>query len=542
MVLHHQIVPPNRNLVQLNPKIVEHEDIIFPTTATSLVIESNERPEAFVGVSSFGFGGTNSHIVLSSSPLPIAPHLPLNHYSRSIDSLETIWSNKKTFPLYPSVSIDIKREERRNQIKGSDEIEATNSSNAKEIQNDSTEGFFNTRLSEDGEYLEVHVDLQNFHWIIEDHIIQDEPITPAALMLELIRLAILHNLHKLFDVKDEEENSAISLSNVEFRSVLSIEGTKTAKLDKDETFILFTLKSNQFTFITRMHDRNGFVDITHVAGGYNVLSNHAQTFDQGKSVFENQLEDEKSSVDTEYFVEKNQQEHYEALWQLGLCYGPCFRSVEHIKIKKNDQYFEISSTFNDNGVRYACESLESKKIDSSVKELNYLVGMQSSILDGSFQLLCHAISDNDSCCMVPFFCESIVFESDDNNFYKDAQPRKRVEAILKLSNDIKSTGEQSCDISIIDESGGKAVLIKQFYVRKRVLYSHEPTYVQEHEEINIDSSNKRSSEMLNWAVIGTNFTEKSLCGSIATCINSHSYFWPINAKEVENFEVFAHHH
>ncbi len=65
LMLQHGQVPPHLHLQTLNPYIPWSElPVTVPTTLTSW----NPDAERFAGVSSFGFSGTNSHIVLSSPP------------------------------------------------------------------------------------------------------------------------------------------------------------------------------------------------------------------------------------------------------------------------------------------------------------------------------------------------------------------------------------------------------------------------------------------------------------------------------------------
>ncbi|MGZ9236044.1 MAG: type I polyketide synthase, partial [Anaerolineales bacterium] len=65
LMLQHGQVPPHLHLQNLNPYIPWSElPVTVPTTLTPWDTES----ERFAGVSSFGFSGTNSHIVLSTPP------------------------------------------------------------------------------------------------------------------------------------------------------------------------------------------------------------------------------------------------------------------------------------------------------------------------------------------------------------------------------------------------------------------------------------------------------------------------------------------
>jgi acyl transferase domain-containing protein len=70
LVLEHDEIPPHLNLERLNAEIeLEGTRLTVPTQATALP-ETATRPLA--GVSSFGFGGTNAHVVLEAAPIPEA--------------------------------------------------------------------------------------------------------------------------------------------------------------------------------------------------------------------------------------------------------------------------------------------------------------------------------------------------------------------------------------------------------------------------------------------------------------------------------------
>ncbi|MFQ3243609.1 MAG: acyl transferase domain-containing protein/acyl carrier protein [Arenicella sp.] len=66
MSLQHQQIPQNLNFNQLNPKLeIDETGIYFPEQATAW---ESPQSELIAGVSSFGFSGTNSHILLSQAP------------------------------------------------------------------------------------------------------------------------------------------------------------------------------------------------------------------------------------------------------------------------------------------------------------------------------------------------------------------------------------------------------------------------------------------------------------------------------------------
>jgi NAD(P)-dependent dehydrogenase (short-subunit alcohol dehydrogenase family)/acyl carrier protein/SAM-dependent methyltransferase len=64
------IIPANLHLESLNPHLADHaQDIVAPTEARPW--PRAERPRV-AGVSAFGFGGTNAHVVVAEAPAPAA--------------------------------------------------------------------------------------------------------------------------------------------------------------------------------------------------------------------------------------------------------------------------------------------------------------------------------------------------------------------------------------------------------------------------------------------------------------------------------------
>ena len=63
--IHHGLIPPHLNLKQLNPYIdLDNTPFTIPTALINWPAETNR----IAGVSSFGFGGTNAHVVLAGFP------------------------------------------------------------------------------------------------------------------------------------------------------------------------------------------------------------------------------------------------------------------------------------------------------------------------------------------------------------------------------------------------------------------------------------------------------------------------------------------
>ncbi|MGE0756599.1 MAG: beta-ketoacyl synthase N-terminal-like domain-containing protein, partial [Pirellulaceae bacterium] len=72
LVLHKRVVPPSRNFEQPNPNIPFAElGLKVADQLQPLPVEPGQLPLA--GVNSFGFGGTNAHVVLEAAPAVISP-------------------------------------------------------------------------------------------------------------------------------------------------------------------------------------------------------------------------------------------------------------------------------------------------------------------------------------------------------------------------------------------------------------------------------------------------------------------------------------
>jgi acyl transferase domain-containing protein len=71
LALHHGAIPPNLHFQKLNPHLhLDGAPFVLPTKLVSWPSSSAPR---YAGVSSFGFGGTNVHIVLGEAPQAAAP-------------------------------------------------------------------------------------------------------------------------------------------------------------------------------------------------------------------------------------------------------------------------------------------------------------------------------------------------------------------------------------------------------------------------------------------------------------------------------------
>ena len=72
LVLHHRLIPPNQNFQKANPRIP------FDALGLEVVQELRPLPQPpgrlpVAAVNSFGFGGTNAHVVMEAAPIPATP-------------------------------------------------------------------------------------------------------------------------------------------------------------------------------------------------------------------------------------------------------------------------------------------------------------------------------------------------------------------------------------------------------------------------------------------------------------------------------------
>ncbi|MGC2855132.1 SDR family NAD(P)-dependent oxidoreductase [Novispirillum sp. DQ9] len=95
LVLRHRVIPPTINVETLNPDI-DFAGLNLAPALTALPLPETERP-AIVGVNSFGFGGTNAHVILeeyrasrSDVPAPAPADAPLYLSARTEPALRQL--------------------------------------------------------------------------------------------------------------------------------------------------------------------------------------------------------------------------------------------------------------------------------------------------------------------------------------------------------------------------------------------------------------------------------------------------------------------
>jgi acyl transferase domain-containing protein/acyl carrier protein len=110
--LQHRQIPPHLHLDRLNPYIkIENTPFAIPTTLQKWEVDDETR---LAGVSAFGFGGTNAHVILEEAPAPVvgsnnnlerAEHL-LTLSAKSAQALQDLAQSYETkIQSHPEVSI-----------------------------------------------------------------------------------------------------------------------------------------------------------------------------------------------------------------------------------------------------------------------------------------------------------------------------------------------------------------------------------------------------------------------------------------------------
>ena len=103
LVLHHGVIPPQLHFRQLNP-LISLGETRFEIATKQIQYPRTDKSPRIAGVSSFGFGGTNAHIILKEAPtvknveIPAAPLpyiLPIS--ARSDEALNDLAGAYETF-------------------------------------------------------------------------------------------------------------------------------------------------------------------------------------------------------------------------------------------------------------------------------------------------------------------------------------------------------------------------------------------------------------------------------------------------------------
>ncbi len=98
LAINNKIMPPNVNLDELNPSI-KFDKTPFYTMLEAKNWEVEEGKMRKAAVNSFGFGGTNCHMVLEEAPSEIIPAVEVQDYSRNKHALNLSANSKKSLQL-----------------------------------------------------------------------------------------------------------------------------------------------------------------------------------------------------------------------------------------------------------------------------------------------------------------------------------------------------------------------------------------------------------------------------------------------------------
>uniref|UniRef100_UPI000AF4071B beta-ketoacyl synthase N-terminal-like domain-containing protein n=1 Tax=Actinomadura hibisca TaxID=68565 RepID=UPI000AF4071B len=87
LALHHRVIPPSAHYKEPNPHI-PFDDLRLRVVADETPWPDRGHP-ARAGVSGFGFGGTNAHVILEAAPAPEAPAAPVAETLRTFPLSDT---------------------------------------------------------------------------------------------------------------------------------------------------------------------------------------------------------------------------------------------------------------------------------------------------------------------------------------------------------------------------------------------------------------------------------------------------------------------
>jgi acyl transferase domain-containing protein len=107
LALQHEKIPPQLHFQTPNPNI-DWNNLPF-TIPTQMTPWKRGNPSRFAGVSSFGFSGTNAHVILEEAPLPekVTGELPLNLFTLSAKSEKALQELVQKYLLFLEIDRDL---------------------------------------------------------------------------------------------------------------------------------------------------------------------------------------------------------------------------------------------------------------------------------------------------------------------------------------------------------------------------------------------------------------------------------------------------
>ena len=115
LAINNKTMPPNVNLDELNPSI-KFDKTPFYTMLEARKWEVQEGKMRKAAVNSFGFGGTNCHMVLEEAPNEIIPAVEVQDYSRSKHALNLSANSKKSLQLKISNLVKYLKTSKKNNL------------------------------------------------------------------------------------------------------------------------------------------------------------------------------------------------------------------------------------------------------------------------------------------------------------------------------------------------------------------------------------------------------------------------------------------
>ncbi|KAH8738854.1 hypothetical protein FG386_000720 [Cryptosporidium ryanae] len=294
LVMNYGIAVPIPNLTNINP-FIETKDfnVIFPNKA-EIMATNEDSNSIFGGVSSFGFGGTNAHVIIECNLENSLKNIEFFNKKRIYSRHENFcWADTK-HPLI-SEKILIYDNEKNDKEKEQLLFRRINEKTSKSTQ-------FILEFNDEVKYL------------FSDHIIDKKIIWPAAAYLDSIFAAARHIfICNNNQISFSKRKLKITLTNIVFEQPLIIN-----KNDKIQLFSDIDSRTNEFRISSEIIREKNTYKYTHVTGkiaeteNRDYLGNNL-TFSELKKNIENEID--VSNI-------------YKELNEMGISYGNKFKTIQ----------------------------------------------------------------------------------------------------------------------------------------------------------------------------------------------------------------------